>query len=92
MEQADLVLLVGTNPRYEAPLLNTRIRKSYVHNELDIALLGSKVDLSYDYEVSLFSYKYLLLYDNNIMLLHFVELIYFIILYSNTPDLHDRWD
>lgn len=53
MEEADLVLLIGTNPRYEAPLLNTRIRKSYVHNDLEIALLGSKVDLSYDYEVSL---------------------------------------
>lgn len=53
MEQADLVLLIGTNPRYEAPLLNTRIRKAYVHNELEIALLGPKVDLSYDYEVNL---------------------------------------
>lgn len=52
LEEADLVLLIGTNPRYEAPLLNTRIRKSYVHNDLEIALLGSKVDLSYDYEVS----------------------------------------
>lgn len=51
LEQADLVLLIGTNPRYEAPLLNTRIRKAYVHNELEIALLGPKVDLSYDYEV-----------------------------------------
>ncbi|XP_050533761.1 NADH-ubiquinone oxidoreductase 75 kDa subunit, mitochondrial [Daktulosphaira vitifoliae] len=50
LEQADLVLLVGTNPRYEAPLINTRIRKGYVHNELDVALLGPKVDLSYDYE------------------------------------------
>lgn len=58
LEQADLVLLVGTNPRYEAPLLNTRIRKAYVHNELDIALLGPKVDLSYDYEVSLILYSH----------------------------------
>jgi NADH dehydrogenase/NADH:ubiquinone oxidoreductase subunit G len=30
IEQADLVLLIGTNPRYEAPVLNARIRKSYV--------------------------------------------------------------
>jgi len=58
LEQADLVLLIGTNPRYEAPLLNTRIRKSYVHNDLEIALLGPKVDLSYDYEVSLFLILY----------------------------------
>jgi NADH dehydrogenase (ubiquinone) Fe-S protein 1 len=49
-EQADLVLLVGTNPRYEAPLLNTRLRKGYVHNEQDIAVIGPSVDLSYDYE------------------------------------------
>lgn len=49
-EDADLVLLVGTNPRYEAPLLNTRLRKGYVHKEQDIALIGPKVDLSYNYE------------------------------------------
>lgn len=52
MEEADFVLLVGTNPRYEAPLLNTRIRKGYVHNETDIALIGPAVDLSYKYEVN----------------------------------------
>ncbi|XP_055911505.1 NADH-ubiquinone oxidoreductase 75 kDa subunit, mitochondrial [Eupeodes corollae] len=50
LEEADAVLLVGTNPRYEAPLLNTRLRKSYVHNELDLALIGPKVDLSYKHE------------------------------------------
>lgn len=49
-EEADLVLLVGTNPRYEAPLLNTRLRKGYVHNEQNIALIGPKVNLSYEYE------------------------------------------
>jgi NADH dehydrogenase (ubiquinone) Fe-S protein 1 len=49
-EEADLVLLVGTNPRYEAPILNTRLRKGYVHREQDIALIGPKVDLSYQYE------------------------------------------
>lgn len=49
-EEADLVLLVGTNPRYEAPLLNTRLRKGYVHREQDIALIGPQVDLSYNYE------------------------------------------
>ena len=50
VEEADLVLLVGTNPRYEAPLLNTRLRKGYVHREQDIALIGPNVDLSYKYE------------------------------------------
>eukprot|EP01147_Barroeca_monosierra_P000003 gene3-3401_t len=49
IEDADLVLLVGTNPRFEASLVNTRIRKAWVHNELDVALVGEKVDLTYDY-------------------------------------------
>lgn len=50
IEAADVVLLVGTNPRFEAPLVNTRIRKSFIHNELKVALVGPKVDLTYDYE------------------------------------------
>ncbi|XP_018567499.1 NADH-ubiquinone oxidoreductase 75 kDa subunit, mitochondrial [Anoplophora glabripennis] len=49
-EEADLVLLVGTNPRLEAPLLNSRLRRGYIHNELQVALIGPKVDLRYDYE------------------------------------------
>lgn len=48
-EEADLIVLIGTNPRFEAPLFNSRIRKSYLHNETDVALLGPKVDLTYDY-------------------------------------------
>ena len=52
VEEADLVLLVGTNPRYEAPLFNTRLRKSWIHNDLRVALLGERVDLTYDYDVS----------------------------------------
>lgn len=55
IEDADEVLLVGTNPRYEAPLLNTRLRKSYVHNEGNVSLIGPPVDLSYKYEVSMSS-------------------------------------
>ncbi|XP_063227518.1 NADH-ubiquinone oxidoreductase 75 kDa subunit, mitochondrial [Bacillus rossius redtenbacheri] len=50
VEEADLVLLIGTNPRFEAPLFNSRIRKSYLHNELDVALIGPPVDLTYEYE------------------------------------------
>lgn len=51
IEDADEILLVGSNPRYEAPILNTRLRKSYVHNEGNVSLIGPKVDLSYNYEV-----------------------------------------
>lgn len=52
VEEADLVLLVGTNPRFEAPLLNSRIRKAHLHNDLEIAVIGPRVNLTYDYEVS----------------------------------------
>ncbi|KAK9739265.1 NADH-ubiquinone oxidoreductase subunit G, C-terminal [Popillia japonica] len=50
VEEADLVLLIGTNPRFEAPILNARIRKGYIHNESEIALIGPKVDLRYEYD------------------------------------------
>ncbi|CAH0563651.1 unnamed protein product [Brassicogethes aeneus] len=49
-EEADLVLLVGTNPRLEAPLLNSRLRKAYIHKELEVAMIGPEVDLRYEYE------------------------------------------
>ncbi|XP_069978159.1 NADH-ubiquinone oxidoreductase 75 kDa subunit, mitochondrial [Penaeus vannamei] len=50
VEEADLVLFVGTNPRFEAALFNARVRKAWVHNELDVAMIGPKVNLTYDYE------------------------------------------
>lgn len=50
VEQADLVLLVGTNPRYEAPLFNSRIRKSWINNDLSVAMVGTQVDLTYEYD------------------------------------------
>jgi NADH dehydrogenase (ubiquinone) Fe-S protein 1 len=52
IENCDFVLLVGTNPRLEAPLLNARIRKSWRNNWINnIALIGPKdLDLLYDYE------------------------------------------
>jgi len=50
VEDADLVVLIGANPRYDAPVFNARLRKCWIHNELDVALVGPKVDLTYDYE------------------------------------------
>eukprot|EP00056_Hartaetosiga_gracilis_P000373 m.38044 g.38044 ORF g.38044 m.38044 type:complete len:718 (+) comp10179_c0_seq1:74-2227(+) len=50
IEDSDLVLLVGTNPRYEGTLVNARLRKSWMHNEMDVALIGSEVDLTYSYD------------------------------------------
>lgn len=50
IEDADVLLIVGANPRYEAPLVNARIRKGWMHNDLQVALVGTKVDLTYTYE------------------------------------------
>uniref|UniRef100_A0A1A8R455 NADH-ubiquinone oxidoreductase 75 kDa subunit, mitochondrial n=1 Tax=Nothobranchius rachovii TaxID=451742 RepID=A0A1A8R455_9TELE len=50
IEESDLLLLVGTNPRYEAPLFNARVRKSWLHNELRVAMVGHQVDLTYTYD------------------------------------------
>ena len=47
--QSDLVLLVGTNPRFEAPLVNARIRKAWMGKELQVALVGPQLDLTYSY-------------------------------------------
>jgi len=50
VEDADFVLLVGSNPRFDAPVFNARLRKCWIHNELDLAMVGPKVDLTYDYD------------------------------------------
>ena len=46
------MLLVGANPRDEAPLLNARIRKSWINNDLQVAVVGPKLELNYPTEVS----------------------------------------
>ncbi len=48
VEDADAILLIGTNPRWEAPLINARIRKNYLGRGVKIAGIGPRVDLSYD--------------------------------------------
>lgn len=50
VEQADAILLVGTNPRHEAAVLNSRIRKSWLHTTLEVGLIGERVDTTYGYE------------------------------------------
>ncbi|CAK5044231.1 unnamed protein product [Meloidogyne enterolobii] len=49
IENCDLLLLVGTNPRYEAPVLNARIRKAFIYSDMEIGVIGSNVDLTYEY-------------------------------------------
>lgn len=50
IEEADAILLIGTNPRFEAPLVNSRIRKGWITNELDVGVIGPKVNLTYSYD------------------------------------------
>ena len=50
IEDSDLILLVGTNPRLEATILNARIRKAYVNNKVKIYSIGDPGDLTYPYE------------------------------------------
>ena len=50
IEESDFVLIIGSNPRLEAPLVNARIRKNYLATGLSVAVLGPKVDLTYPYE------------------------------------------
>jgi NADH-quinone oxidoreductase subunit G len=49
IEESDALLIVGSNPRKEAPVLNARIRKRYLRGGIAIGLIGDKVDLSYPY-------------------------------------------
>ena len=48
IDTADAILLVGTNPRIEAPVLNARLRKAWLRGAA-IGLVGPAVDLTYDY-------------------------------------------
>ena len=51
IEESDLLILVGTNPRYEATMLNSRIRKSYLNNKTEIFSFTDVGDLTYPYSV-----------------------------------------
>ncbi len=50
IEEADVCLLVGTNPRYEAALVNARLRKAWLGGKLKIFNIGQATDLTYAYE------------------------------------------
>jgi NADH-quinone oxidoreductase subunit G len=51
IEESDLIFLIGTNPRFEATILNARIRKSYVNNLTKILSLSEVGDLTYPYKI-----------------------------------------
>ncbi|HHL21524.1 MAG TPA: NADH-quinone oxidoreductase subunit G [Aliiroseovarius sp.] len=48
IDNAQMIQLIGTNPRDEAPVLNARIRKAWLRGAM-IGLIGEAVDLTYDY-------------------------------------------
>ena len=50
IEETDLILLIGTNPRFEATILNARIRKAYLNNNTKIFSLNDVGDLTYPYK------------------------------------------
>jgi len=50
IEDSDFILLVGTNPRLEATILNARIRKAYIRNSINIYSVGDPGDLTYPYQ------------------------------------------
>jgi len=51
IEESDLILLIGTNPRFEATMLNARIRKAYLNNKTKIISLNDVGDLTYPYQI-----------------------------------------
>src|SRR5258708_5228693 len=50
IDQADALLIIGSNPRKEAAGLNARIRKRWGSGQLKIGVIGAKADLTYDYD------------------------------------------
>ena len=51
IEQSDLIVMIGANPRYEATMLNARIRKSFLNNDLSIFSYGNVGELTYPYKL-----------------------------------------
>ena len=51
IEESDLILFIGCNPRYEATILNSRIRKSYLKSKLPIYSTNDLGDQTYPYQI-----------------------------------------
>jgi NADH-quinone oxidoreductase subunit G len=50
IEEADAILIIGSNPRKEAAVLNARIRKAWRNRGMPIGVIGTRDDLTYPYE------------------------------------------
>ena len=48
IDDADALLIIGSNPRIEAAVLNSRIRRNWLVSRMPIGVVGPKVDLTYD--------------------------------------------
>jgi NADH-quinone oxidoreductase subunit G len=48
IDEADAILLIGTNPRREAPVLNARIRERWLTGRARIGVIAPRADLTYD--------------------------------------------
>jgi NADH-quinone oxidoreductase subunit G len=51
IEKADVCVLVGTNPRWEAPLVNARLRKRHLQGNFWVAAIGPALDLTFPVEM-----------------------------------------
>ena len=50
IDEADAILLVGTDPRLEAPVLNARIRRAWLERDVKVGVIGETGDLTYPFE------------------------------------------
>jgi NADH-quinone oxidoreductase subunit G len=50
VDDTDAILIIGANPRYEASVLNARIRRNIVDRNIPVGVIGSEQDLTYNYE------------------------------------------
>ena len=50
IEESDLIILIGSNPRVEATIVNSRIRKAYLNNKTEVYTIGDPGDLTYPHK------------------------------------------
>lgn len=50
IDEADAIILIGSNPRFEGTMVNARIRKAWLERRVPVNLIGEEVDLTYPYE------------------------------------------
>lgn len=50
IDDADLIILIGTNPRYEATMINARIRRAWLERRVKVVMIGAAADLTYPFD------------------------------------------